>query len=319
MRKQIVREAHTPSRVLDELNKIATQTRIHLEAKCPACDSEIKHTQSDVHCDACEAPISFFQQRPHSDALDMRVIYIQVNGHEKEIYRLNMHCLSCEEGLNAEALCPNTCEIQTFLIIETDDNQLYIKRWFVRYLHNDEKPTTAIPILSSVPNHRVEPPGEDAPQPSTLTNAAKILAWLKDPSTPSDAHKTMTYDEIAAAVGLPRTTVHRHLRKLVEKHGGQLEEFDRARKNFRARKTGRLTAFDIEILKAFRYAHASYKLCAVELDVSISAIEKQCKRLGLTCRDLGRSGCWIPGYERREIRRAVEMEYTKVEFASKEP
>ena len=311
MRKQIVHAAHTPLRVLDELNEIATQTRIHLEARCPVCDGEFKHTQSNVYCDACETPVSFFQRQHLSDALDIRLIYIQVKGHEKEIYRLNLYCLSCEEELNVEELCPNTCEIQTFLIIETDANQLYAKRWFVRYLHNDDRPTTEIPIISSVPDHPVEPPEDDDVRSPTLTNEAKIIAWLRDPSTPLDAHKTMTYEEIADAVGLPRTTAYRHLRTLIEKHGGEVEEFDQQRKDFRARKTGRLMALDIEILKAFRYANVSYELCAEELDVSISAIEKQCKRLGLTCRDLGRNGVWINPYKCRRIRRAVEREYAK--------
>ena len=311
MRKQIVHAAHTPSRVLDELNEIATQTRIRLEVRCPVCAGEIKHTQSDVRCEVCDAPVSFFQHRHHNDALDIRVIYIQVKGQDKEIHRLNLYCLSCEDGLNVEELCSNTCEIQTFLIIETDANQLYIKRWFVRYLHNDDRTTTEIPILSSVPDHPVEPLKKDDVQPSILTNEAKILAWLRDPSTPSDAHKTMTYEEIADAVGLPPTTAYRLLRKLIEKHGGQVEEFDQQRKDFRARKTGRLMALDIEILKAFRYANVSYELCAEELDVSVSAIEKQCKRLALTCRDLGRNGVWINPYKRKRIRRAVEIEYAK--------
>ena len=311
MRKQIVHAAHTPPRIWNELEEYATQMRIRLEAKCPACDGGFKHTQTDVRCDACDAPVSFFQQRHLSDDLDIRLIYIQVNGHEKEIHRLNLYCLSCEEGLNAEELCPNTCEIQTVLTIETEDNQLYVKRWFIRYRYNDDRPTTEIPMLSSVPDDPAEPPEKDDVQPSTLTNEDKILTWLRDASTPSDAHKTMTYDEIAAAVGLPRTTVYRLLRKLVEKHGGQVEAFDQQRKDLRARKTGRLTALDIEILKAFRDANVSYALCAEELDVSISAIEKQCKRLGLTCRDLGRTGFWIDPYKRRRIRRAVEMEYAK--------
>ena len=311
MRKQIVHAAHTPSHVLDKLEKCATETRIRLEARCPACDGELKHTQSDVCCDACDAPVSFFQQRHLRDDLDIRLIYIQVKGHEKEIHRLNLYCLSCEDGLNAEELCPNTCEIQTFLIIETDADQLYVKRWFVRYLYNDDRPTTEIPILSSMPDDPAELPEKDDPQPSTLTNEDKILTWLRDASTPSDAQKTMTYDEIAAAVGLSRTTVYRLLRKLVEKHGGQVEAFDQQRKDLRARKTGRLTALDIEILKAFRDTNVSYALCAEELDVSISAIEKQCKRLGLTCRDLGRTGFWIDPYKRRRIRRTIEMEYAK--------
>ena len=157
----------------------------------------------------------------------------------------------------------------------------------------------------------MEPTEEDDVQPPTPTNADKILTWLRDPSTPSDAQKTMTYDQIAAAVGLPRTTVYRLLRKLVEKEGGRVEAFDQQRKDFRARRTGRLTALDIEILKAFRYSNVSYAICAEELDVSISAIEKQCKRLELTCRDLGRGGFWINEYKRRRIRRTVKMEYAK--------
>ena len=38
MRKHIVHAAHTPSHVLDKLEKCATETRIRLEAKCPACE-----------------------------------------------------------------------------------------------------------------------------------------------------------------------------------------------------------------------------------------------------------------------------------------
>ena len=67
MPKQIVYSAHTPSRVWDELNEYAIQTRIHLYTRCPACNGELKHTHSDVHCDACEAAVSFFQQRHLSD------------------------------------------------------------------------------------------------------------------------------------------------------------------------------------------------------------------------------------------------------------
>ena len=153
MSTQIVYAAHTPSRVLDELNAHATQTRIRLEERCPACDGEIKDTHNDIRCNACEAPVSFFQQRLLRDDADTRVIYIQVNRHEKEIHRLDLCCLSCEERLNAEELCPNTCEIQTFLTIETDDDKFYVKRWLVRYLYKDNRPTTEIPIRKAL-EHR---------------------------------------------------------------------------------------------------------------------------------------------------------------------
>ena len=115
MQTQIVHEAHTPLHVWEALKARVTETRIHLDALCPACGGEIKETDSDVHCEACEAPVSFFQHRFLSEDADTRVIYIEVNGHEKEIHRLDLCCLSCEAGLDAEELCPNTCEIQTFL------------------------------------------------------------------------------------------------------------------------------------------------------------------------------------------------------------
>ena len=82
------------------------------------------------------------------------MIYIEVNGHEQEIHRLDLCCLSCEAGLNAEELCPNTCEMQTFLTIETDSDKRYVKRWVVRYLYKDPRPTTEIPIRVDPLEHR---------------------------------------------------------------------------------------------------------------------------------------------------------------------
>ena len=153
MQTQIVYEAHTPAYIWDELKARATETRIRLDVRCPACDGEIKDTDSDVHCDTCDAPVSFFQYRYLSEDADTRVIYIEANGHEQEIHRLDLCCLSCEAGLNAEELCPNTCEMQTFLTIETDSDKRYVNRWTVRYLCKDPRPTTEIPIREPI-EHR---------------------------------------------------------------------------------------------------------------------------------------------------------------------
>ena len=146
MSTQIVHEAHTPLYVWDALTAHATETRICLDVRCPACGGEIKDTDSDFHCEACKAPVSFFQHRFLSEDADTRVLYIQVNGHEKEIHRLDLCCLSCEGVLDAEELCPNTCEVQTFLIIETDSEKCYVKRWIVRHRYKDPRPTAEIPI-----------------------------------------------------------------------------------------------------------------------------------------------------------------------------
>ena len=153
MSAQIVHEAHTPDYICDELEARATETRIRLDVRCPACDGEIKGTDSDVYCESCEAQVSFFQHRFLSEAADTRVIYIKANGHEQEIHRLDLCCLSCEAGLNAEELCPNTCEMQTFLTIETDSAKRYVKRWAVRHRYKYPRPTTEIPIREPI-EHR---------------------------------------------------------------------------------------------------------------------------------------------------------------------
>ena len=83
MQTQIVYGAHTPAHVWDALKARATETRIRLDVRCPACGGEIKDTDSDVRCDTCDVPVSFFQHQFLSEDADTRVIYIQVNGHEK--------------------------------------------------------------------------------------------------------------------------------------------------------------------------------------------------------------------------------------------
>ena len=172
MPTQIIYGAHTPAHVWEALKARASETRIHLDALCPACGGEIKETGSDVHCEACEAPVSFFQHRFLSEDADTRAIYIQVNGHEQEIHRLDLCCLSCEAGLNAEELCPNTCEVQTFLIIETDSDKRYVKRWVVRHRYKYPRPTTEIPIRETLEHRPITDISQESDTIDTTTQNA---------------------------------------------------------------------------------------------------------------------------------------------------
>ena len=181
MSTQIVHQAHTPSRVWDELNAHATQTRIRLEARCPVCAGELKYTDRDVCCDACDASVSFFQHRFLSDDADTRVIYIHVNGHEKEIHRLDLCCLSCEERLNAEELCSDTCEIQTFLILEIDAGKLYAKRSVVNPLYNEPRPTTEIPIRQTLEHSPIRDTSQES---DTIDTTPQKTTLRSQPSQP---------------------------------------------------------------------------------------------------------------------------------------
>ena len=185
MQTQIVYGAHTPAYIWDALKARATETRIHLDVRCPACGGEIRETGSDFHCEACEAPVSFFQHRFLSDDADTRVIYIQVNGNEKEIYRLDLCCLSCEAGLDAEELCPNTCEIQTFLTIETDSEKCYVKRWVVRYLYKYPRPTTEIPIRETLEHRPITDISQESDTINTLTQNATSRFEHRQPTVSS--------------------------------------------------------------------------------------------------------------------------------------
>ena len=102
-------------------------------------------------------------------------------GHEKEIHRLDLCCLSCEEWLNAEELCPNTCEIQTFLIIEIDADKLYAKRSVVNPLYNEPRPTTDIPIRQTLEH---SPIGDTSQESDTIDTTPQKATLRSQPSQP---------------------------------------------------------------------------------------------------------------------------------------
>lgn len=162
MTEQIVYQGHTPAHVWEELEIRSRQTRILLALQCPICSGEIQHTETtDLRCLSCNAPVEVLQHRHLTENVDTRLIYIHVNGHEKECLRLPIRCLSCEAPLTREETCPNTCETQTYFLLERDDGQLYVKRW-LNHL-NAPRETTQIPIRT--------PSSEKTQAPETDTTA----------------------------------------------------------------------------------------------------------------------------------------------------
>lgn len=145
MTAQIVHQGYTPAQVWAALEHRSRQTRIPLSLQCPICSSEIQHTETtDLRCLSCNAPVEVFQHRYPTKTEDTRLIYIHGNGHEKECLRLPMRCFSCETPLTKGETCQNTCETQTYLLLERDDGHLYVKRWL--NLLNMPRETTQIPL-----------------------------------------------------------------------------------------------------------------------------------------------------------------------------
>ena len=216
MSTQIVHEAHTPLYVWDALTAHATETRICLDVRCPACGGEIKDTDSDFHCEACKAPVSFFQHRFLSEDADTRVLYIQVNGHEKEIHRLDLCCLSCEGVLDAEELCPNTCEVQTFLTIETDSDKFYVKRWIVRHHYKDRRSPTEIPIRNPLEHNRDISQESDTINPTTQNATPRFEHRQPTVSSPSPSPVEPQNDRDSTAKDVFQTPTRTNAKKNIE-------------------------------------------------------------------------------------------------------
>ena len=202
---KIVHEAHTTQDVLEALQQAITETRIPLDARCPACAGELsviaalndRHT--DVRCLNCQQSVFFFQSCDEKNTQKRR-IYIRCNTAQRDVLDIDLRCLSCEQKIDAEALCQNRCEIQTFLVLEAEENHLYVQRDFVRYLYRDPRPVTEIPICEPlrdrdtqsrrdipVPTDASQTPHAPVEQPNTNTKKdieAQILTFLPQDGTP---------------------------------------------------------------------------------------------------------------------------------------
>jgi len=113
---------------------------------------------------------------------------------------------------------------------------------------------------------------------------AKIQAWLEDPTTPYDAWEHKTYDEIAEATGVGRSSVDRHLVILVARtRGYTVAEVEARRKAAWSERSDRMSPEQLERLKAYRAQEPplSYKECAVRLDQSLWSVKYHCEKEGI--------------------------------------
>ena len=160
--EQIIYQGHTPQRVWDALAKRSRDTHRKVALRCPLCNSEIHPTDTThQHCQSCSAPVDIYQHREHTKTADTRRIYIQVQGHRRAVLRIVMHCLSCEQSLKTDETCDNTCEIQTYLVLEIQDGELTIKRSIIRRDAHFQREPTEIPIRP-LPDNAIATRANDA-------------------------------------------------------------------------------------------------------------------------------------------------------------
>ena len=116
-----------------------------------------------------------------------------------------------------------------------------------------------------------------------LTAEVRLYRWLKRKTTPEDAWRTMSLQQIAEKVKCSRSTVSRLLPGVVSQlKGCSLDEARQRCIEAHHLRSGRLVSEEIEILKKLRQKDppASYLTCAMIFGVSSSTIQRYCKKLG---------------------------------------
>lgn len=142
--EQIIRMGHTTPYEWQELAQRSKETGIKIDLQCPECHAEIYPTDTTpLRCLSCHAPVEVYQHREITETADTRIIYAEVSNApffapqgavprhsapRRTILTLDLQCLSCERTLQADETCTNTCRIQTYLTLEHQDGELYIKR-----------------------------------------------------------------------------------------------------------------------------------------------------------------------------------------------
>ena len=117
-----------------------------------------------------------------------------------------------------------------------------------------------------------------------LTAEVRLYRWLKRKTTPEDAWRTMSLQQIAEKVKCSRSTVSRLLPGVVSQlKGCPLDEARQRCIEAHHLRSGRLVSEEIEILKKLRLKDppASYLTCTMIFGVSSSTIQRYCKKLGL--------------------------------------
>ena len=159
--EQIIFHGHTPQHVWQDLAQRSRQTRIKIVLQCPQCHAEIhptinatpqgdlwgpRHSFDTTHlrCLSCDVPVEIYQHREMTETADTRIIYTEANGQHRALLTLELQCLSCERRLQADETCKSTCGIQTYLVLDFQDGELYIKR--AANLPHVQRDTPFIPI-----------------------------------------------------------------------------------------------------------------------------------------------------------------------------
>ena len=202
MPEQIVFNKHTPQYVWDQLEMRSTETRISFAPQCPICHSLIHHTHRGLRCLGCDVPVSVFQQRYLTPNADERVIFIEVKGDIHEVLKLNLQCLSCEQTIKNDESCVNTCGIQTYLVLESNDSELNIKRWGNHPNVRRDIPEIPTRLHRQLPQHSDDVASEE----SSLTILDQVLALL------DDGHERSTRD-IVGSIDAHPTTIKKALKK----------------------------------------------------------------------------------------------------------
>ena len=219
--ERIIYNGHTPGYVWQELEQRSNQTQRKVTLRCPVCDTSIHHTETpqptisafaqrddtdarpQLRCHFCDAPASLFQHSHHTETADTRIIYIEVKGQSREVARLKMQCLSCGQTLKTDETCDNTCWIQTYITLDIQDGEIYIKRWINCLNVKREIPEIPMHPRDDAPETDTADHNENQPQHQTRNQpnanahtdiAGQILAHLTDAP-----NQTATTGEMIAA------------------------------------------------------------------------------------------------------------------------
>ena len=190
--KQIVSNGYTSIPVWDDLEIRSRQTRQKVQLRCPNCSAELRQTQTGaLRCGRfCQTSVEVFQRRHLTETSDRRRIYKSVNADETEILDLELRCLSCERPLMEEEACTNTCKVQTFLMLEEEEGELYVKRWVnalnVSRVHTEIPLRPLIPDATAAPANTITDPAD--PVSSKTANQRQAIDD-PIPDRPSNRHK----------------------------------------------------------------------------------------------------------------------------------
>lgn len=169
MPEQIIYHGHMPQRVWDALKQRSRETRRKIDLQCPECNAAIPHTDTThLRCLSCDVPVEIYQHSELTETEDRRIIYAEANAQHRALLTLVMQCLSCERTLQADETCTNTCGIQTYLVLDFQDGELYITR--AANLPHVQRDTPFIPIRN-VPDTDTHTPDTENSVQNSVENS----------------------------------------------------------------------------------------------------------------------------------------------------